>query len=99
MLIPSALFLLTMPDDLELDQEFLVGLFLAWQRLDLVTFLVHYLYLDVTWNDKQFTVKSFLFCSTFNFMFFVGRTMHKFKIPMKYLFTSVINNKILNPRI
>ena len=50
-----------MPDDLELDQEFLVGLLLARQRLDLVTFLVHYLDLDVTWNKKQFTEKSFLF--------------------------------------
>ena len=29
-------------------------------------------------------------CQTFNFMFFVGRAINKFKIPTKYIFTLVI---------
>jgi len=35
---------------------------------------------------------------TFYFVYFVGRTIHKFKIPMKYLFTLVIICVIWNIR-
>ena len=31
---------------------------------------------------------------TFNFMYFVDKTIHEFNIPMKYLFTLVIFNVI-----
>jgi len=38
-------------------------------------------------------------CRTFNFVYFMGSAMHKFKIPTKYLFTSVILHMIWNPQI
>jgi len=35
---------------------------------------------------------------TFNFVFFMGRAIHEFKIPTKYLFTSFLLHIIRNPR-
>ena len=37
------------------------------------------------------------FRCTFNFMYFVGSTIHELKIPMKYLVPRVIFDIILNP--
>jgi len=39
------------------------------------------------WEVTFFTVKSFYICWRFNIVYFVSRTVHKFKILMKYLFT------------
>jgi len=36
---------------------------------------------------------------TFNFIFFVGKDIHEFKIPTKYLFTFVILHIVWNPQI
>jgi len=57
------------------------------------TVLIFCKFLNLTYSETIFI------CWTFNFIYFIGRTIHKFKIPTKYLFTEVVFKIIWNPQI
>jgi len=58
------------------------------------------IYRKITHIDQQTRYCEIIYIHwTFNFMYFMGRAMHKCKIPTKYLFTLVILHIVWNPRI